>query len=381
MDIGQPSDPVGRLASPLSRRRPGARRLLSRVAILAIAIAVLATAGRWLHYRFTHVFVDDARIAADMVVLGSRVAGWVATVNVMDSDEAAQGRVLAVIDGRETVLLLDEIDARLAAAAARQAEIEARIVMIDHQTTSQGAAQTARVDATGASLAAMNGQFDLAQTEFNRARQLASNGAGTVARLDQARASLNSGRHDVLRLHAEVANARATLAQVAAAREEMTVLRRQIATLAAEERALRAQREAMALRLADRTVVIPFDGVVDRVFVDAGEFVTPGQRLIMVHDPARVRVDANVKETDLRYFRLGMRVTISVDAYPDLAIEGTVERIGSAATSEFALLPNPNPSGNFTRITQRVPVRVAIPRQDSRLRPGMMVQLEATMHE
>ncbi len=102
-----------------------------------------------------------------------------------------------------------------------------------------------------------------------------------------------------------------------------------------------------------------------------------GQRLLMIHDPERVRVEANVKETDIRYFRPGKTVTITVDALPGRRFEGTVTRVGQAATSEFALLPNPNPSGNFTKITQRLPVRIAVRQAGGALKPGMMVELEA----
>ena len=155
------------------------------------------------------------------------------------------------------------------------------------------------------------------------------------------------------------------------------MLQRQLAELGPEEQQLRAQRERAALDLEDRTLVMPFDGVVDQVFVDKGEYVTPGQRLLMVHDPGRVRVEANVKETDIRFFRPGKHVTITVDALPGRRFAGTVTRVGQAATSEFALLPNPNPSGNFTKITQRLPVRIAVEQAAGALKPGMMVELEA----
>jgi membrane fusion protein (multidrug efflux system) len=117
---------------------------------------------------------------------------------------------------------------------------------------------------------------------------------------------------------------------------------------------------------------------VDQTFIDEGEYVTPGQRLLMIHDPERVRVEANVKETNIRFFRPGKKVAITVDALPGRRFEGTVTRVGQAATSEFALLPNPNPSGNFTKITQRLPVRIAVRQEGGELKPGMMVEVEAT---
>lgn len=118
-----------------------------------------------------------------------------------------------------------------------------------------------------------------------------------------------------------------------------------------------------------------FDGVVDASFVDEGEYVTPGTRLLIYHRPDEVWVDANVKETDLRRIRIGAPVSITVDAYPGRTFHGVVERIGGAATSQFALLPSPNPSGNFTKVTQRVPIRVSIETEGEVLPPGLMVVL------
>lgn len=382
MDIGQPSTGATRAGGEAALRlQPALRRVLARTALFAVVAALALGAGVWLHHRFTHVLVEDARVAADMVVLSSRVPGWINAVRVIEGETVTRGAVLVVIDERVASLQLLELDAQLAAAAARRAETEARIVLIDEQTASQREAREARVAIAAAALAEAEAQLDLARAEFARARRLTDTGAGTQARLDQTRSAFEAGSQKVLGRHAEVADARAALAEVVAARGQLTVLRRQLDTLAAEERGLRSQRDRAALDLEDRTIVMPFDGVVDRVFVDAREYVTPGQRLLMVHDPAAVRVDANVKETDIRYFRPGARVSIAVDAYPGLLIEGAVERVGQAATSEFALLPNPNPSGNFTKIAQRLPVRIRVPQSEGRLRPGMMVEVEARARE
>jgi len=115
--------------------------------------------------------------------------------------------------------------------------------------------------------------------------------------------------------------------------------------------------------------------LIDRLFVEPGEYVGAGQRLLLLHDPSVVWIEANVKETQLRRLAAGQPVRVRVDAYPDEAFEGTVERIGQSATSTFALIPTPNPSGNFTKITQRVPVRIAIEQREGKLRPGMMVEV------
>lgn len=395
MDIGQPSGAPAvleraapgspRTATPgrISLRTQAGRRLLRMLAVGALLVAVLGAGGHWLYRQYTHVFLDDARIAADMVTLASRVPGWATEVRVIAGDEMRRGEVLVRIDGRETEIALREIEARLAGLAARRREIEARIAMVDRQTRSEQEAQRARLEAARAALSEAQAERAFAETEFARARELIGSGSGTRQRLDQTRAQLEAARQRVLAATAAIQTVEAQIAAAAAAREELNVLARQLDAIGPQERELRAQRDRATMDLADRTIVMPFDGVVGRVFVDAGEYVAPGQRLLLLHDPSAVRVEANAKETEIRFFRPGKPVIVTVDAYPGRHFEGVVERVGAAATSEFALLPAPNPSGNFTRITQRLPLRIALrpPPEPGLLRPGMLVRVEADARE
>lgn len=381
MDV-TPASATLREQPAVTARRTARRRLRIAAALTAI-LTVLGGGASWLHRQFTTVFVDDARIAADMVTLSSRLPGWITAIEVIAGDAARQGAVLLHLDSREAEIALREAEARLAGLAARRAEIQARIEMVDRQTDSQQDAQRARLEAARAALPAAVAERTYAEGEFARAVQLLGTGSGTRQRHEQTRAQLETAAQRVLAVGAEIRNAEAQLANARAAREELIVLQRQLESIGPQEREVVAQRDRIALEIRDRSLLMPFDGVVDRVFVDAGEYVTPGQRLMLVHDPARVRVEANVKETEIRFFRPGAPVRLRVDAYPGRSFDGTVERVGGAATSEFALLPSPNPSGNFTKITQRLPVRIALPpgAADGLLRPGMMVEIEATARE
>lgn len=382
MDIGPGSAAPGPSLTAAPPRRPMGRRLRRAAAVTAV-LCVLAGGAAWVHRQFTTVFVDDARIAADMVALASRLPGWVTELRVIAGDTPRSGQVLIRIDSREAELTLREIEARLAGLVARRAEIEARLSMVDRQTGSQEDAQRARLEAARAALPAAEAERLYAAGEFARAGQLMGTGSGTRQRYEQTRSLLETATQRVLAVSAEIRNVEAQLANAGAAREELTVLRRQLDAMEPLRHELTAQRDRVALEIRDRTITMPFDGVVGRVFVDEGEYVTPGQRLVLVHDPARVRIEANVKETDIRYFRPGAPVRVRVDAYPSRVFEGRVERVGAAATSEFALLPSPNPSGNFTKITQRLPVRIALRPEDADglLRPGMMVEVQAAARE
>lgn len=376
--LGGPAGPHPRAAAPW--RQPG-RFSWRRGAAIALAVLAVEGAVRWLFHQFTHVSETDARIAADMVVISSRLPGWVAAVEAAEGDAVYKGQPLVRVDDRENRLQAREIEAQLAGVPARREEIGARVTLADRQSRAEVAAQEAAVKAAEAALAAAQAQSALAVAENDRVVDLVRQGMVTRLRQDQTLAAVETARQQAASAEANVQRARAALAQAQAGRENVTVLQRQLATLAPEEERLRAQRARMQLEIDDRVITMPFDGVVDRVFVDRGEYVTPGQRLMIVHDPQRVRIEANIRETDVRHFRPGKAVTVKVDALPGRTLEGRVERVGHAATSEFALLPNPNPSGNFTKITQRLPVRIAIEQLDGLLKPGMMVEVEVRTDE
>ncbi|MBC5763017.1 HlyD family secretion protein [Ramlibacter sp. GTP1] len=361
--------------------RGGPRAAGRRWAILVVATATVLLVAAWLYDQMTWVTVDDARVATDMVAISSRVPGGVVSVRVISGDHAAKGQLLVELDGRDARLRIEELEARLAGMALRREELRARLRMIDMRTASKVRGQAAAVTQAQALLAGAQANEDLAQRDARRAEQLAPGGAIGRDQLDRARAALETARQQVRGSVANLETNRSSSAQAQAEREEVKVLARQLAQLDPEEAELRAQRERATLDLKERTVVMPFDGVVDRTFVHAGEYVVAGQRLLLAHDPRAVRVEANVKETDIRHFRPGKKVSVRVDALPGDRFEGTVQRVGQAATSEFALLPSPNPSGNFTKITQRLPVRISVARRDGALKPGMMVQVEANTRE
>lgn len=386
MDIGPAERPGldggaqgARDKTDLRRRGMPLRRKLRLTGLALVVLLGLGFGARWLQFQFTHVVLDDARVASDMVILASRVPGWVQSLPVTAGDALRRGDLLVQIDARESALAVEELNARIAGIAARRGELQARLIQVDRQSESQHAAAMAKLDSARTTLPAAEAERDFAEAELARAERLIQTGAGTRQRFEMLRAGLDSARQRAIAAAAEIRNAEALMALAVAAREEMQVIARQIESLGPQERELTATRDRAALDLADRTIRMPFDGVVDRIFMDPGEYVLAGQRIIMVHNPNEVRIEANVKETDLRHFRPGTAVQVTVDAWPGLVFPGAVDRMVEAATSEFALLPSANPSGNFTRITQRLPLRVRLdpPPPPGLLRPGMLVRITA----
>jgi membrane fusion protein (multidrug efflux system) len=197
-----------------------------------------------------------------------------------------------------------------------------------------------------------------------------------MQQVEQTRATARriEGEHRAAKAEYEESVAR--LAEARADRARLKVIDEELDMLSHRRDELVARLALQQIDLGDRVIRAPADGVVDITFVEAGEYVRPGQRIAIVHDPDRVWVESNIKETQISRLKEGQPVRIVVDAYPDARYTGRLESIGSSTTASYALLPNPNPSGNFTKVTQRLPVRIALENADRRLHPGMMVEVQ-----
>ena len=358
------------------KKRPARRRFGVRYLIIGLVVIVGGIfAFREVHQRLIYVYEYDARIAGDMVTVSSRVAGWVTKLPVSEGALIDGDQMLVKIDDRESRLLIKQLQAQKDAIAAQRARLVSERKLVDSQTKTRVNTQLAAVNAAAATVSSLKPQLDNAKSQLEQDEALFRKKVIARRQFDQTRTTMQRIDGEYRTRVAELEEARNKLREARADRQRLSVLDSEINILVHEEDELQAQLERQRLDLKDRTIGSPVQGVVDRVFVEEGEYVTPGQRLLLVHDPKKVWIDANVKETDIRKVKIGQTVDVTVDAFPDKKFAGKVIAIGNAATSEFALLPTPNPSGNFTKITQRLRVRVAIDQEQNLLRPGMMVEV------
>jgi membrane fusion protein (multidrug efflux system) len=356
---------------------PGARRGRGRIlALVGVVAVVLAGVAVWTYARWAHVTENDARIRADMITISSRVDGWVTARPVTDGEKIHSGESLVVIDQREAALRLAELRAKLESVRLQQKRSATQLHMTETTGPDAVAAAKARREAVEANQRSAASRLDEAQRDFARADAMVGR---IVSRelWDQRQTQLRQAENNERSATAELAAADAALADAEAKLGDIDALRAEVDSLAQDAAQIEAQIRQKEIDLDDRELRSPIDGVVDEKFVQPGEYVIPGQRLFIVHDPKGVWIDADIKETKLTSLKPGQPVEISVDAFPKRQFSGRIERIGAAATSEFALLPSPNPSGNFTKITQRVPVRIVVHQpDDDPLRPGMMVEVD-----
>ncbi|MBM3644013.1 MAG: HlyD family secretion protein [Alphaproteobacteria bacterium] len=347
-----------------------------RLALIAgIVIAALAVAGREVWLRATHVYESDARVMADIFTMSSRAEGFVVELAVREGARVEAGQVLVRLDDRAAKLRADALQAQIAAVQADRQRLRAERRLIDSQTETKARTRGAGVEASSAARQALDADILLARQELDRSRQLAERKVITDRQLETAVANVARLEGTRRRLEAEHLQAENSVAEALAERERLAVIDGQLAGLDHTEANLAAMLRQQLVDVEDRTIRSPVSGVIDRTFVLVGEFVGPGQRLVILHDPAAVWVEANIKETQLRHLATGQGAAIAVDAFPSDRFTARVARIGSSTTARFALLPTPNPSGNFTKVTQRVPVKLELVNPPRALTPGMMVEV------
>lgn len=354
----------------LLRRHP----LITLVAAVTIVVLVVYLAW-WMNWRGTHITSDDARVDGRMINIASRVSGWLTQRPVIEGDHIHKGQVLAILDKRDAQLRLDNLQARIAADTAQIQQYETQ----QHTTRNSNQADVedarANVTAARAGVAQARHQQELTQIDFKRIDKLLKTGVVSQQQWDQTHGTLIQRRDALNHARARLRAAQAALGKAQAQGGQVDVLAQQMNVVRQQRKSLMVQADEIRQELADRTLKSPVDGRVDKTLVNQGDYVQAGQWMMMVHDPKQIWVEANIKETAIGKVQPGDAVTVQVDAYPDMNVTGKVLHVGDAATSEFALLPSPNPSGSFTKVTQRVPVRIALNKPDPRLKPGLMVEV------
>ena len=365
-------------AMPPASTTPGTRRFETpdrNRLILALALAAGVVFAWWLYQRWTHVYTEDARVATHMIEVSTRAAGQVETFAVGQGSRLEPGALIAQIDDRAARLTLAELEATQQALASQRERIAAQIDMVDRETGGKLRAARSQYDAAIASRGSAQSDLEFKKGEWDRAESLVKRQIISRQQWENARNAWQQSEQMFQRASAEAESARAMVAEAEASQSQIQVL-------TSEQRALEHEGERISASVARQKVAInelrvtaTRGGVVDQTFVHAGEYVVPGQRLLLMHDPADIWVDANIKETEIRHLEPGDPVKIRVDAYPDRDFAGEVKLIGNAATSQFSLLPSSNASGNFTKVTQRLPVRISIAQSEELLRPGMMVEV------
>lgn len=355
----EPAPPQTAPATTGEAPRPSVLRHARRTLTIGAAALAIAAAGYfgwqyWTVGRF-QVSTDDAYVQADNTTIAPKVSGYISEVAVADNEAVKAGRVLARIDDRDYKVALDQANANVAQARAALASRHAALDI-----------QRSVIEAARAALAVDQASLTFAEQENRRYSDLAATGSGSAQNAQQAAsrfavanaslqrdtATLTSSTKQVDVLKAAIVQAEATLA----------------ATLAAVRQA--------ELNLSYTTISAPVDGLIGNRTLRVGQYVQAGTQLMAVVPTAKAYIVANFKETQLTHVEPGQTVDVEVDTFPGVVVHGHVDSIAPASGQQFALLPPDNATGNFTKIVQRIPVKIVFDQADplsGKLRPGMSV--------
>jgi membrane fusion protein (multidrug efflux system) len=352
-------NPAERPGETLAKTRRGRwslkRQLFGAAALAFFGVAGISGVYYWKTGRFL-VSTDDAYVEAHSVLISPKVSGFISEAPVDDNRPVKAGQDLARIDPRDYQTTLDQARANVAA-------VQASIDILNQQITQQGlTVEQARQLVTSDQAALV-----FSQQEFKRYTDLAGTGSGTVQRAQQAQA-------DILQKQAAVQ--RDTMG-IGVAEKQIGVFTAQLAqakATLAQQQAIEHQAE---LNLSYTTIKAPVDGTVGVRTLRVGEYVQAGTQMMAIAPLQAVYITANYKETQLTNVRPGQPATINVDTFSGMTVHGHVDSVAPASGQEFALLPPDNATGNFTKIVQRIPVKIVIDNGEplaGMLRPGMSVE-------
>ncbi|MFA7307660.1 MAG: HlyD family secretion protein [Hyphomicrobium sp.] len=339
---------------------PAKPRSVARRSAVAAALMLGAAAIGYYGYDYwtTGQYLqstDDAYVKADYTTIAPKVSGYIADVLVADNQTVKAGAVLAHIDDRDFRTALAQAQADVKASEAAVRNLDAQLTL-----------QNSIIDQAKATVAATQASLTFAQADADRYHELTKTGLGTVQRAQQTESIKSQTTAQLQRDQAARVSVEAKVVVLTTEREQ---------AVAQRDRAQAVAHQA-ELNLSYTTISAPVDGTVGARSIRVGQFVTAGTQLMAVVPLHATYVVANFKETQLTYIRDGQPVEVSVDGFPGVSLKGHVDSLSPASGLEFSLLPPDNATGNFTKIVQRVPVKIVLDPWDLQgfLRPGMSVE-------
>ena len=326
------------------------------IGIAAVVIAAASWAGwqYWHEWRFVES-TDNAYVQADIAPIAPKIAGLVQDVRVIDDQRVHAGDILFRIDQTDFAAAKEAADATVEAQKARISTIGTQIAL-----------QQSVIDRAAAGIQSARADVDLAQSEFDRSTKLAKQKWTSREVLERADAEKAKAAAALRQAEADMATAKGQLDVQEAERNEAKA-----ALHEAEAKLASAQAD-----MAATTVVAPVDGVIGGKSVRVGQYLRAGTQTMVIVPLPEVHILANFKETQIGRMRIGQTVKLAIDAWPGQEIEGVISSLAPASGAEFSLLPAENATGNFTKIVQRVPVRIDVARDNQLaglLRPGLSV--------
>ncbi len=333
-------------------------------AILSIGLVVLVLGGvlsaRWLYFRLTHVSTEAAYVKADMAEVAPEVAGRVAEVLVQEGQHVEQGAILVRLERDNLTAGKEQAEAAVRQLADRVRRQEALLSRTRRTVEASQAAAQAAVEAARAQVAKARAHLEYMEAQEARLGALLRDAAVPKSRYDEVHAGAEAARADLRAAQEALHLAEAKLKEAQAGQWAVAEAEAGLAEARSgldQAKAALAQAQWAEGRAEVRA---PISGVVARIFLRPGDFAAPGRPVLAMYDPATRYVEARFEETKVRHLQVGQEAQVTVDAVPGMKLSGVIRRITPAAAQEFALIPRDVTAGEFTKVTQRVPVELTI---------------------
>jgi membrane fusion protein (multidrug efflux system) len=360
------NEPIEQAAPPGSQAPKSSPWRRIQAAVLVLVALAAGAFAYWFYFVRGIVYSDDARVDANLVDVAPQIGGKLTELRVHEGESVRQGQVLYVLDKTARQAALERAAADVTGAQARL-----DIAKAEYDKALHGP-RAAEIRIALAANQSAEAEAQLATSDWERAKALFDKNVLTDADRQKAMTAWERATHAqqeaVNRLH---------LVQQGTRSEDILAAKANVARAEADLAAARAANAQAQVNLDDTDVAAPFAGIVVRKWRDPGSTVAPGTPVVTLLNPATLHVAANIEEKDLHNVAVGDQVSIAVDAYPGTSLTGRVTQILRATNSQFGMIPSEGVSGTFIKVTQRVPLRIALeePPPDLELSPGLSVEV------
>jgi len=362
--------------SPENRGGIGRKIILAGALLLLIVGAFFGL--RWVVWRFHHATTNAAFVKADMADVAPEVPGKILSIEVREGQEIHRGDLLLKIDPAQNLRRVGEAEAGLASARAALNRSRRDLERVQQEVPAAIRAAESALDAARAEIAGARSNLDHLEKQHERFARLLEQRAISRSKFEEVETAWMAARSALDAVQAGVRLREADLARARAARSRIPAAKAGVRQAEAAEAQASAALKLARLALARCELRAPIDGIVARVLADTGDFATPGRPVVGLYDPASIYIEARFEETKLRYLRRGKKVELKIDALPGRRIPGHITRMAPASSAEFALIPRDITAGEFTKVTQRMPIRIAPESDLELLIPGLSVEVSVS---
>lgn len=351
----------------------GKKKKNRKFIIAAAILIVVAVVGirMWVQAQH-HATTDNAQVDATITSVRTAVGGFVSEVRFEDNQTVKKGDTLVVIDNKDYVAKVTQARAMLASAEAQTGVSRASAAAAQENAS----ASSLNTSALQANIDAATARLNKAAKEVDRVEKMFAEGAATQQQLDAVKAELQSAQ---AQQQVAIRQFQASASQSGSVRTGAQAQKQQVGVAAALVQQRLAELQLAESQLEYTVITAPFDGIVSRKNVEVGQLLQTGQPVCSAVEVKDLWITANFKETQLNKIKVGGKATVTLDAYPSVKLTGVVESIGAATGAKFSLLPPDNATGNFVKVTQRVPVRIKLDQKslpEEMLTPGLSANVD-----